>query len=395
MTAPFLATAEDVLNRCNWFLADRQEELDQSTQRHCVETALREIVGEHDWKCLKKIWRVQLSATQTTGTVTYQGTGGTYDYQCTLTGATWPLDVVDYELRLGPASCICDVATRISDTIITLKPPRVPAADSTASSYMLGKSWYALPPEFAAAWSPAEKNAWFIGQYVPFEEMYLLTKYRTLTGIVKRWSIGPAPDQYGTMAIYVYPWSMATEEEDLLMKFRPRTMNISGRDAWNFVGTVSVAAGGTAVTGTNTAFRTMMQGSIIRFAYDSATKPTATNGANPYVFQQSIASVDAGAQTLVLSSPSPVALSGVRYTISDPVDLPQNMYDAFLKNVERQLAFASGMKEKELAVIERYYTVALQKAKAQDSPVKQRMVAGQSGQFLTRLRDFKSRPWIS
>jgi hypothetical protein len=395
----FVATYIDILYRLEAFIKSRSTtpSVDQATIRSCVETALREIVSYREWKCMKRVWRVQLKATQTTGTVSYDASNN----QLTLVGATWPADAADYSIRVGTNNVTCEIDAYVSPTVITLKSPNVPNDDLTDVTYTLGKPWYALPANFASSWSPANSNATFIGQYVPFEEWYLLDKYSTFTGTSRLWTIGPVPNKYNVTALYVYPWPASNEEYDLLMKFRPRRLSISGKDPWNYAGTVSMSLAGTTVTGsqsfsgttvtTPVQFKDLMLGSIIRFS-DSSTLPTDTNGTNPYVFQATIIDVDTAAKTLEIDTPSPYALSSVKYIVSDPLTLEEGLYDAFLRNCEKQLAYICGMKDAQ--AVENQYLAVLFRAKIADSPVNQRSAAGESARRITRLRDFKSRPWL-
>ena len=395
----FIAVYSDILDRLDAFIKSRSTapSVDQATKRACVETALREIVSYRDWKCMKRIWRIHLKATQTTGTVTFDSTTN----ELTLTGATWPTDVADYTVRVGTDNVMCEIDEYVLPTVITLKSPNVPTASiTTGVTYMLGKPWYALPANFAASWTPANSNATFIGQYVPFENWYLLDKYNTYTGISRLWTIGPVPNKYNVTAIYIYPWPSANEEYDLLMKFRPRRLSISGKDSWNYAGTVSVELAGTTVTGsqsfsgttvtTPVQFKNLMLGSIIRFS-DGSTLPTDTNGTNPYVFQATIIDVDINAKTLEIDTPSPFALSGVKYTISDPLTLDESLYDAFLRNCEKQLAYV--INAKDYKAVENNYLTAVFRAKIADAPVNQRSAVGDVVGHVTRLSDYKSRDW--
>ncbi len=389
MTAPFIATYDDVLQIVKAFAASHGAGKDQASIRYCIEAALREIVTVRDWKCLHRPWRVPLQKPQTTGTVVYSASGGASDYLCTLTGATVPTWAADAQIRLGAHSVICDIDQIISSTEFTLRPPRIPAEDiTTGVSYTIGRGWYELPPEFLASWSPAERNARYIGEYVPFDQWHLLEKYRSLTGNVRRWTIGPALNRYGTMALYVDPWASSTSEYDFVMKCRPRVLSISGQDPWNYAGTVSVESGSATVTGDGTSFRSTMLGAIIRFS-ESASKPTGTNGINPYVFQQSITAVDTTAQTMTIGAVSSVALSGVKYMVTDPVDLDIGLYDAFLRCCEKYLAYTSGMKD--AAAIERQYQLAIQQAKITDNSARWRATAGSQQRGYTRLSDNPNR----
>jgi hypothetical protein len=406
---PFLCTYDDVLSWVDGFLQGHASapSVRQEVIRGSVETALREIVGARDWACMKKPFRLQLQASQNTGTISYHAAAGTaldasegggvtqYPYQVTLTGGTWPAWATDGELRLGDDWVINDVACIYSPTVISLRPTRVPAADiAFGSEYVIGQACYPLPGDFVGVWAPAEKNPWFIGEYTPFEDWSLMDKYRTMSSIVRRWTYGPVANRYGVTGFYVYPYSSNTEEYDILMKNRPRPLRVSGQEAWQYQGTVSVAANSTAVTGSGTAFTTNQSqavGSIIRFG-GGTTKPTGTWGRNPFLFQQTVASI-ASDTALTLSAPSPAAFSAATYCISDPVDVQQHMFDAFMRGCERRLGHAMGFKDADS--LDRLYYVALTEAKRQDSAVKQRQVAGdRSGPLFRLYQQSGNRPFL-
>ena len=402
MNPSFVSTYADILERMASFIKARPTapSVDQQTLRYNIESSLREIVNYRDWKCLKKIWRVQLAALRKTGTVTYDSTTMIVE----LTGSTFPTDAKDWTLRIGGGNVNCEIDSYIDPTHVLLKSPLIPNASiAVATSYTMGKTWYELPPEFIASWSPAEKNARFTGKYIPFEEWYLFDKYCNMAGIAHLWSIGPVPNKYNAIALYVYPWPQADEEYDLLMKIRPRSMIITGKESWASSGKVSVSLNGTTVSGSftysgttpvyQTSFRELMIGSIIRFSADGTALPTDTNGTNPYVFQAVITDVDETAQTLTLDTPVTRAFSAVKYVVADPLTLESLLYDAFLRCCEKNLA--SAMDTKDALKVERQFLSAIQRAKYQDASVKQRQMVGESGRYLTRLADMKSRPWIA
>ena len=67
---------------------------------------------------------------------------------------------------------------------------------------------------------------------------------------------------------------------DLVYRRRPRELHHSGNASGDYVGTVSVTAGSTAITGASTTFTSSMEGSIIRLS-SGTTKPTDWSGSNP------------------------------------------------------------------------------------------------------------------
>jgi hypothetical protein len=386
MSEPFVVTYDDVLERLRLFVSARGQSVEQGALRYAAQSSLRQIVSTRDWQSLMRLWRVQLVATQTAGTVTYRASGGTYPRQLTLSGATWPSWAQDATIRIGDV--LVDIDTVYSSTVATCREPRVPVADiSTASAYTLGRGWYALDPKFIAMWDPSEASGLFCGQYIPFSEYAKLDLRHPYSGNVRYWTVGPAPNQLGTMALYVYPWSQTAESYDMVVKLRPRDMRVAGSEAWARQGTVSVASGEAAVTGTGTAFRSSMVGSIIRFSYDGTSLPTGIDGVNPYAEQRVIIAVD-GTSALTLDGPVGQTFSGVKYVVSDPLDIDISMYDAYLRLAERNLA--SGAKD--FAAIEKAYRDALFLAKTADGRTRAMAIAGEAVASEYRLSDSTDRP---
>lgn len=396
---PFLSTYEDAIDAADLFVRNSEKpSFDQQSTRMCIESALRELVGAHEWNAMKKAIRIHLQATQNTGDIAYAGTAGTVtDYGLTtvdreviLSGATWPSWVLDGELRLGTYSLNCIVDNLLSTTRAQLDPQFYPSIDySTGQGYMLGLPKYPLPPEFAAGIVAAERNAWFIGSYVPPDQWFLMDKYRVFSGIVRNFTILPDPKRYGQQALYVHPCPSVATEYDLQIKAWRRPMRLSGKESWNYTGTITTTAGSTDVTGTSTAFDQRMVGAVLRVVGSGTSKPTGTAGKNPYLFQQTIASVT-DATHLTLSGAAPSALAGVGYCVSDPCDVPATLWDAFKALCFAELA--QYCSPKEYMEIRARYETRLRAAKASDNMNRTTMGVGTGIQTISRLRDNPNRP---
>jgi len=409
-SVPFVTTADDVLEQMSSFTQSRPvgPSVSQFTIRAAVEKGLREIVNVRDWITMQKLWRIPLVASVSgangTSSVSYQAAaqtiGGTsYTHVITLTGSTFPSWAEGAEIRTGDGFTNCDIDQVIDATHATLKWPRVPSTDLTNVDYMIGRSWYALPPEMVAFWAALGHNAWFIQGFIPFEEWHALNKYRAITGMVRKVSIGPAPTQMGQLALYVFPWSLNNEEMDMVLKVRPRPIRVWGRDAYCYQGTVYGVSGSTVVTGIGTAFNANMVGASIRFS-STSSRPTGTAGSNPYAEQHTIVAV-VNATSLIID----VALTnsygsdgttptGLAYVIADWIDVDISIYDAFICNAQRQLAHLAGFKGDEIKEIEAFYQSALSRARIADDRTRQRMVAGSQNNQYSRLRDWPNRPIV-
>lgn len=417
-----LWTFDDILYAADTFVRfSEKPSMNGSDVRLCVEEALRLLVGAAEWNSMKRTWRAHLQPTVVGVNYTYAGTAETVtDYGTTdvdreviMSGGVWPgyespltttlaqagITILDGELRLGTYSLNCTPDnTNTSDptTRLQLDPTLYPSEDyTTPDNLMIGFPKYPLPPDFAAGIIAAERNAWFIGTYIPPEQWFVMDKYRIFTGIVRNFTFLPDPKRYGQTALYVHPCPSVATEYDLQIKSWRRPMNLSGREPWQNTGTVTVTAGSAAVTGSGTAFDQRMVGSVLRVAYSGVQPPTGTAGNNRYLFQQTIASV-INATNLTLTGPAPTfpsgqsTLTGVGYLVSDPCDVPASLIEAFKEGVYAQLARFCNPKEHKDQVAK--YNAALKMAKAADNQDRSVKGVGTGTEVLSRLRDNQSRP---
>lgn len=354
-----------------------------SSLRRNILAAYREIAEVHDWSFLIVSGRVQLVVAQTTGTVVYDATGGaTCERQLTLTGATWPSDVVDYSIRFD--DIVCDIERRYSDTVVSLDSMICPGADVASTTYSLWPRYYRLPSDFMSmAETEDETEDWGLGEYVSMETIHHRNRYETDTGDICCYSIGPAPDLHGVMALYVLPASDATETLDFTYKRKLRQLRYTGTDANDKVGTIALAADSTTVTGTTTAFTSRHVGSVLRTAGNSDL-PTGIEGTNPWVEQRSIIAV-ASATSATLDAYPTAAHSSVKYCISDPIDLDASAYEAFLWLAKKYLA--TERRFKDMQIIEQGYRDALFRAKSGDSRTHHRRIAHPPTPRIRRLKD--------
>jgi hypothetical protein len=323
--------------------------LNERHARSAVRRAYSDLPKMHSWNYYYRQRLLQTVADYSTGTVVFDYTGGAYERMLTLTDGTWPswaaygrviIDDVHYE-----------VDDRKSDTIITLTETSNPGADVASTTYQLYRNSYPLPANFGvmnSLWSVSEQmqipfvdqrtqhtalQAYYDTPASPREATIRATgKYLSGVEII----FGPPPDDLLTY--------------DLLYQAFPRALGVEEYSN----ATVSVTSGSATVTGaTGVVFPTNCVGSIIRFA-QGTVKPTGPLGAidgaeNPYFHQGVIKSRDANTQ-LTMEEVSPVAsLSGVGYTISDPIDIDVNrMLTAFQVACEAEYSRLAARKDMEM-----------------------------------------------
>lgn len=313
--------------------------------RRGVLSAMRRLVSYHDWPYYHRTHVIKTEAAQTTGTVIYDHTEGTYERQLTLTGATWPSWAVYGNIKIGNVDY--RVATRESDTVITLDPSANPGADVASTTYTLFRQRYPLPLDFRSKTEAFNLNNHYPLDAVSPGQSYAERQY-LYNAPNESWqtTIVDDPDYLGALAIEFSPAPLTALDYGFVYKREPRRMAIEKYAT----GTVGITFDSTQVDGTSTAFTSSMVGSIIRISSD-ADEPTSEVGSPDSdtlhlpAHTRTIMEV-ANATTLVVDTPISETDTGRGYTISDPIDVHYGtMLDAFLRLCEAEYARLSRRKD--------------------------------------------------
>ncbi|MFQ5492318.1 MAG: hypothetical protein ACE5GE_16530 [Phycisphaerae bacterium] len=390
MAAPYVFTFTDVLDSLDYFARAMQLGADLTLRRQVVRAAYREVIQARDWTFLRANARIKLQAPQTTGTVSYDHTGGTFERQLTLSSATFPSDwTVDASIRLGSPDIVVDVEDRKSSTVVTLDATMAPIADISSTTYSLYPRWYRLPTDFASAAEPLDEDAWIVGTQVSKARIEQLNRYEDRTGSLECYAFGAPLDLFGAMALYIHPPTDETETLDIPYNRRPRDIVYTGYDtSLDNVGTISVTAASATVTGSGTAFESGMVNSILRIGKDTTYSPGGLESQYPYGEQRVIKSV-ASATSLTLDANVATTRTGVKYRIADPIDLDVILFDAFQRCCEKHLARM--LRGKNYNQAEREFERAIRAAKEADCRGGQPVVAG-GNRYTSRLTDSSQRP---
>ncbi|HDZ21604.1 hypothetical protein LCGC14_1147520 [marine sediment metagenome] len=387
MPAPQLLTYRDAISAANDFVGGLSTGVAQGDIRRAIHVAYREIGDAFSWSFLKKQGRVPLQALESTGTVAYDHTGGSNERQLTLTpvaSEVWPSWAVDATVRVG--SVPCRVESRISDTVLTLDVNLNPGADVAASTaFQIYPACYTLPHDFESLVQPWGEDTWRFGQQVSRDEILALDRFRETTGGIRCFAVGEVADLQGSLGLYIHPASDATETLDFLYRRRARQLRYSGHDAAETDGTITVNVDSTAVVGVGTAFDAKMVGSTLRVGTGGTNVPTGLDGLYPYDDERIIAG-HTDATNVTLDTAITTARSGVKYCISDAIDLHAAAHNAFLACVTKHLAVSRNMKHK--AEMIALYDDALMQARGADHRVTQRRVAGRPTVRRVRLADY-------
>lgn len=325
--------------------------------------AYRDLPQAHRWSYFYRSQPLRTEASQDTGSVVYDHTGGTFERQLTLSGATWPTTAA-YG-RVTFADTVYDVSTRESDTIVTLTEEGNPGADVASTDYTWFRSTYPLPVGLRRASPVVEGGTTTYLEYV--------TPAESLARFVGESSPG-SPHSYtfrndgkfpGRLCIDFVPPPSSSVIYDFMAEVSPRSLAIELEDT----GSVSVSAGSTTVTGSSTLFSSKHAGCVIRFS-DANSLPTSVVGSglgntNPYYAQRFIRAV-ASATSLTIDSVLPGAVTGVKFSISDPIDIDAGaMYSCFLRMCEAE--FARLIRSKDAADLEASLPLQMRLAASADS----------------------------
>jgi hypothetical protein len=319
------------------FLQGHGREASQEVVRRAVQEAHLDIINAHDWGSLERNGAIHLHAAQATGTVTYTHSTRTL----VLSGTTWPDWVLNGTLRLDDT--LCDVESYVSTSTIILDAAMNPGANLAAGTgYSLFCRWYPLPVDFVNFTGPMGRNGWAYGQRISMTEMMGYQRNFNSTGTIRYYAIGERPNAPGETALYPWPLAAANERLDFTYQRRPRELQYTGRDAADMAGTITVSAGSNAISGTSTEFESGMVGAMLLIGRDNIYTPTGRYGLHRFSEQLRIYSVSS-TTALLTGSNAAVAHTGVKYVVTDPIDIEPCAQNAFMRYVEMHLALARNL----------------------------------------------------
>lgn len=296
------------------------QDAEQRDIRTAAQNAYRDVTSEADWECYHKLHRIALEAPVTGGTVQYTNS----TKALVLSDATLPSTDLNH-WRIIINRDVCRFASSSSSTDAVLDSIINPTADVAAgTTCTIYKNTYALPTDFRNMDNPIPKNLWSSGCYLTPGEFARYERRVLLAGSPFRWTIENDTEQIGGFVVRTWGYPVSDESLDFLYRRWPRQIKRSGHESASRVGTVSTTAGSTTVTGSGTSFTSAMVGSYIRISGDSTNSPEGLGGLNPYQEQLRIKSV-ASTTSLTAETAAEYTASGVKYIVTDPLDIPYYM----------------------------------------------------------------------
>jgi hypothetical protein len=315
-------------------------ESQERTARRAVLGAYRELWLSWEWRYFKDDRRINLEADYNTGTVAFDLTGGTYERQLTLSGGTWPTNAAYGRIEISDIGY--KVQDRKSSTVVTLTSGACPVADVDAgTSYTWFRNEYPLT-DVHRVWAMNDETGYWQHTYVTPDEWLYQERAGRILGRPFMWTLTGGRDFFGGMGIRVSGYPEEAMTMDFIATVQPRRLVVDGvAEIYNSTTGTVTAASGTSITITGNTLTNEVIGSIIRLSRNTRV-PTDVEGGNAFIDQRVITAVSASGGNTTLTLDDTIDTDGVTvstgYCISDPVDLPKELYDLLLRWAEYRYA---------------------------------------------------------
>lgn len=305
--------------------------------RRAVLNAYRAVAARHAWSYYWNIARINTVAAYTTGMIEYEATGGANERQVTLTTGTWPAWAALGYIIIN--NIPYEVDTRVSSSVITLTAATAPTDDIAAgTAFTLARDSYTLPADYIQSDETTINEIGTVMEYVHPRFWSSSRRLTTGPGRPIAYTVIADADNIDRMSMRMWPPPDAVYAVDMLYRKKARAL-VYDRTADGYVSSST-----TTITGNDSRFLSTHVGSVIRFASDSKELPTGLEGGNPHFAERTITAVT-NATSLTIDSALPSEVSGVRYVISDPVDIDTTVMQEFLlRELERQSRLVSRTK---------------------------------------------------
>lgn len=323
---------QDVIDHLISVSGGGTQDAEQRELRSAVHHAYRDLINAKDWAWHVTQSRIMLEAAETV-TVTISGGGTTL----TRASGTWPTNATQYRAYTG--GIVAQVATRTSDTVLTLSSSfKFPASLDGSASVTLYRNTYQLPSDFRNMDALITQDRTSITSYVSPTEWARIERSILLSGDPVYWTVmrdeqSTIPDRW---VVRVCGYPTAAETLDFTYRRKVTMPRWTGYEQGSRAGTATCSAA-TSVTGTNTQFRDDMAGAVFRIIDSSVNHPEPLSGVYPYAEQSVISAINSGT-SLTLKDALVGTYTDNKYVISSLLDLSDGMFSALLSGAELWLA---------------------------------------------------------
>lgn len=337
-----LHTYLDLLDYCQAWAQGGARTKQQSDYREAIQAAYRDVALATKWSYYLTEHRINLVASYSTGTVTFDLTGGAHERLLTFSTAlsSTVQDWAKYG-RIIIDSTIHKVDDYKTTTTVTLDSVLCPTADiSTAATFTLYRSVYPLPDDMLSVEEVFVEKGFWQASYITPSEWMSRERFLRQGGRTDFWTIMRDTKVRNRLAIHVMPYPSTAEPLGFIYRRRARHMRFPGTESGERTATVTGTAGDSTLT-TSTALSTDFAGSVIRLRDDTTNIPTGTGGRYPFDEQHIIKSISGTTVTLD-GTTLEKTYSADKMVVSDPVDMNEAMIEALKAQIEYRLARMHG-----------------------------------------------------
>lgn len=315
--------------------------------RRAVHNAHNQFPTMREWRYLLRPTRIVTNKPYSTGTIAYDFTGNASGERIvSIVTGTWPSWALDGDIRVDNIKY--RVSKRLSDVRLQLDEKISPQADlTTGTTFEISCSRYSLPVEFLAADTPQHERLYTLGKYVDPACWLEYERLNTSPSQPLIWTIMPDPNRSGGRKVMVFNAPSSSRTVDFIMRVKLRPIVYTGLHDNETQGSVSVTSGSSTVTGTGTNFLSGMVGSIIRFSANNYS-PGDESSNDPMVMEREITAVNSTTE-LEIDEAADQTLTSKAYRISDPIDIPAEMKNLYLRCCEYQYALMQVPEKVQLA----------------------------------------------
>lgn len=363
MPAPTLTTYRDAIEHLVAVTDALPSEADQRRAGGAVQAAYRQVHHEKAWRYFTTLGRLNISAQQTTGTVSYNTTDG----ELTLTGATWPSWARYGSVRLENINYkVAELDAEEPDTVLTLDGTFRPSETLTDVEYAIWQSEYRLPSDLTKIVELHDANGTWSTGYVTPNEWLRRTRYSHQTGSPFCWTVTGMEDLYAAMSVRLSTVPTSATTLDFLYNRAPRPLKYDGYASYSSQGSRTIEQynpDATYSVALSTGLPSSTVGSVFRTPSNTDQPPGGLGDPYQYLEQRIIKSTSSANiefdEHLSWTTGVPAA-----FTVSDPVDLPTYLLTAFRRRCEYEMAIRTADMKAEDRALERYHISLVQAMEA-------------------------------
>ena len=318
------------------------QDAEQRDIRTAIHRAYAELTTIRDWQWYSAHGRLITDSPYSTGTVTVSGAA------VTGSGTAFPAWAASGGyLKIGEQ--IARVASRSSNTALTLDSALPLKANVTAQPYTLYRTIYPLPADFRNMDEPSDEYNWWSGLYITPDQAMKLERSSNTSGSPLHWTVLKNP--YGDgWSIKLIGYPIERETIDFTYRRTARALRWSGHEAGARLSSVTVQDEGASAswTGPDPEVSSGVVGSVMRIG-GVGVYPGPIESLTPYV-DQSYISAFTGSRALELTGLSQ-NYSGVAALITDPIDVAPHMEQAMDSACDYWLSRIRGTKPEQAAAL--------------------------------------------